>query len=114
VRKAVFNRMISERQRIAERYRAEGRGLKAEKDGERFRDEKRILSKAYRDAQTIIAAADAKAARIFADAYNLDPEFYAFWRTLKAYETIIGNNHTLVISPKSELYRFLASDGSGD
>ena len=113
VRKAVYNRMISERQKIAERYRAEGRGLKAERDGERARREKGISSQAYRDAQTIIAAADAKAAKIFSDAYNLDPEFYAFWRTLASYEKIVGNNHTLVISPKSDLYRFLTSDGSG-
>ncbi len=114
VREAVFKRMMSERQRIAERFRSEGRGRKAEIDGERSRDEKRIASQAYREAQTIIAAADAKAAQIFSDAFNLDPEFYAFWHTLEAYEKIVGNNHTLVISPKSDLYRFLASDGSGD
>lgn len=110
VREAVFRRMTSERQRIAERYRAEGRGLKAEKDGERSRQQKRILSEAYRNAQTIIAQADAKAAAIFAEAYNADPDFYTFWRTLAAYEKVIGDNHTLVISPDSDLYRFIGSD----
>ena len=110
VREAVFDRMISERQRIAEKYRSEGRGRKAEIDGQRGRDEKKITSGAYRDAQTIIAAADAKAAGIFAEAYNLDPEFYSFWRSLEAYEKLIGANHTLVISPKSDLYKYLSSE----
>ena len=112
VRRTVFDRMISERQRIAERYRAEGRGHKAEIDGQRVAEEKKISSEAYRKAQTTIAEADATAARIFAEAYNLDPEFYAFWRTLEAYGKLIGENHTLVISPDSDLYRFLASDGT--
>ncbi|MDH3592341.1 MAG: protease modulator HflC [Planctomycetota bacterium] len=111
VRKSVYERMISERQRIAEQYRSEGRGKKAEVEGQRARDEKKILSEAYRDAQTIVARADAVAAQLFADAYNSDPEFYAFIRTLKVYEKIVGDNHTLVIDPASDLYRYLASVG---
>lgn len=109
VRQSVYQRMISERQRIAEQYRSEGRGKKAEIEGQRDRDEKKILSEAYRDAQKIIATADADAARIFADAYNLDPEFYAFVRTLQAYEKVVGENHTLVVDPDSDLYRYLRS-----
>ncbi len=111
VRKSVYQRMISERQRIAEQYRSEGRGKKAEVEGKRARDEKKILSEAYRDAQQIIAKADAEAAQIFADAYNTDPDFFAFVRTLQSYEMIVGKNHTLVIDPKSELYRYLSDDG---
>jgi membrane protease subunit HflC len=111
VRQSVYQRMISERQRIAEQYRSEGRGKKAEIEGQRARDEKKILSEAYRDAQSIIAQADAEAAQIFADAYNTDPEFFAFVRTLKTYESIIGDNHTLVIDPASELYKYLAEPG---
>ncbi len=113
VRKSVYQRMISERQRIAEQYRSEGRGKKAEIEGKRARDEKKILSEAYRDAQQIVAKADADAARIFADAYNTDPEFFAFVRTLQAYEKVVGNNHTLVIDPESDLYRYLSTIGSG-
>jgi len=109
VRRSVYERMISERQRIAEQYRSEGRGKKAEVEGQRARDEKKILSEAYRDAQLIVAKADAEAATLFADAYNTDPEFYAFVRTMQAYEKIMGNNHTLVIDPDSDLYRFLGS-----
>ena len=111
VRKSVYQRMISERQRIAEQYRSEGRGKKAEIEGQRARDEKKILSEAYRDAQQIVAKADADAARLFADAYNTDPEFYAFVRTLQAYENVVGENHTLVIPPDSDLYRYRTSVG---
>ena len=103
--------MISERQRIAEQYRSEGEGKKAETEGRRARDQKKILSEAYRDAQQIVAKADADAARLFADAYNTDPEFYAFVRTLQAYENLVGDNHTLVIAPDSDLYRYLMSAG---
>lgn len=108
VRREVYSRMISERQRIAEQYRSEGRGRKAEIDGKRAADEKEISSDAYREAQELVATADAEAARIFADAYSLDPEFYSFVRTLEAYEKSVGDNHTLVVAPDSELYRYLA------
>jgi modulator of FtsH protease HflC len=111
VRRSVYMRMQSERERIAERYRSEGRGKKKEIEGQTTRDEKRISSSAYKDAQSIIAAADAEAAKIFADAYNADPEFYSFWRTLDAYGKIVGANTTLVLSPTSELYRFMADPG---
>jgi len=111
VRRAVYDRMISERQRIAERYRSQGQGRKLEVEGQRVAEEKRISSTAFRDAQETIAKADAEAARIYAEAYGSDAEFYAFWRTLKAYEAIIGSNHTLVISPDSDMYRYLAHAG---
>jgi membrane protease subunit HflC len=111
VRTTVYTRMVSERQRIAERFRSMGKGLKAEIDGQRMREEKKISSEAYKKAQEIVAKADAEAARIFADAYNRDPEFYGFWRTLKTYENTIGSNTTLILSPDSELYRYLSSSG---
>jgi membrane protease subunit HflC len=111
VRTTVYTRMVSERQRIAERFRSMGKGLKAEIDGQRMREEKKISSEAYKKAQEIVAKADAEAARIFADAYNRDPEFYGFWRTLKTYENTIGQNTTLILSPESELYRYLSSSG---
>jgi membrane protease subunit HflC len=109
VRNSVYERMISERQRIAEQYRSEGRGKKAEIEGQRARDEKEIRSEAYRKAQEIIAKADAEAARIYAEAYDQDPEFYGFVRTLEAYEKLVGENHTLVVDPGSDLYRYLES-----
>ena len=113
VRLSVYKRMQSERQRIAERYRSEGRGKKKEIEGETIREEKKISSTAYKDAQAIVANADLEAAGIFSEAYNADPEFYAFWRSLQAYEKIVGPNHTLVLSPDSDLYRFLTQSGAG-
>ena len=107
VQRAVFERMVSERNRIAERYRSEGQGRRAEILGERAREQKRISSEAERLALEIMAGADAEAARIYAEAYNADPEFYAFWRTLDAYRKVVGDNHTLVLSPDSELYSVL-------
>lgn len=109
VRDKVYERMVSERQKIAEKFRSEGEGLRAEITGKMEREEKEVLSAAFRDAQQIIAKADADAARIFADAYGRDPEFYSFWRSLEAYENVIGDNHTLVIDPESDLYRYLFS-----
>lgn len=111
VRRSVYKRMQSERERIAERYRSEGRGKKKEIEGQTTREQKRISSSAYKDAQVIIATADADAAKIFSDAYSADPEFYSFWRTLEAYSKIVGSNTTLVLSPNSELYRFLYDPG---
>ncbi|MHC4952323.1 MAG: protease modulator HflC [Planctomycetota bacterium] len=111
VRKQVYLRMISERQRIAEQFRSAGAGLKLALEGKRVADEKKILSEAFRDAQAAIARADAEAARTYAEAYAADPEFYAFWRTLKAYEKFVGSNTTLVISPKSDLYAYLGDIG---
>ncbi len=107
VEAAVYERMISERNRIAERFRSEGQGRKAEVMGERDREQKKISSVAEREALEVMASADAEAARIYADAYNADPEFYAFWRTLDTYRKVVGSNHTLVVSPDSELYRLL-------
>jgi membrane protease subunit HflC len=107
VQLSVFARMKSERERIAERYRSEGEGRKAEIMGNKERDEKEISSDAERQALELMATADAEAARIYAEAYDQDPEFYAFWRTLESYAKVLGDNHTLVISPDSDLYRHL-------
>lgn len=107
VREKVYERMRSERERIAEEYRSEGQGLKARITGQLEREQKSIESDAYRQAQEIVAEADAEAARLFADAYQQDEEFYAFWRSLETYEKIVDDNHTLFISPDSQLYRFL-------
>lgn len=113
VRRSVYDRMISERNRIAERYRSEGEGLKAEILGRKEREEKTIASEAYRQAQEIVARADAEAAAIYATSYDQDPELYAFLRTLETWRGTIGKNHTLVVDPASEFYRFLVEAGAG-
>lgn len=107
VRKKVYERMISERKRIAERYRSEGQGQMAEIDGKRERELQRIQSEAYRTAQQIRGEADAEATRIYAQAYNLDPDFYEFLKTLDTYKTTIDSNAAMVLSTKSDYFKYL-------
>lgn len=108
VRLKVYERMISERKRIAAEKRSMGEGQKAEIMGKVSRELQEILSKANREAMEVKGRADAEAARIYADAYGKDPEFYGFWKTLEAYSDGIGDNTRLIISSDSEFYRYLA------
>lgn len=107
VRLKVYDRMISERKRIAAEKRAVGEGEKAEIMGRVDRELKEITSLAGREAQEIRGKADAEAAGIYATAFNRDPEFYAFSRTLETYRKTVGGNTRLVLSSDSDLYRFL-------
>ena len=109
VRTRVYDRMISERKRIAAEKRALGEGEKAEILGKVERELKEITSQASRQAQEIKGKADAEAARIYAEAYNKDPEFYAFYKSLESYSNTIGDNTRLVISSDSEFYKYLNS-----
>ncbi|MFZ5758449.1 MAG: protease modulator HflC [Thermodesulfobacteriota bacterium] len=107
VRQKVYDRMISERKRIAAEKRSLGEGEKAQILGKVERELKEITSKARREAEEIKGKADAEAARIYANAYNQDPDFYAFSRSLDAYGKGIGANTRLIISSDSEFYRYL-------
>ncbi|MCF6289786.1 MAG: protease modulator HflC [Desulfobacterales bacterium] len=109
VQRKVYDRMISERKRIAAEKRSQGEGQKAEIMGKVQRELKEITSKANREAQEIKGKADATAARIFADAYNQDPEFYAFSKSLETYRKTLGDNTRLIISSDSEFYKYLQS-----
>jgi len=109
VRTRVYDRMISERKRIAAEKRALGEGQKAEILGKVERQLKEITSQASREAQEIKGKADAEAARIYADAYNKDPDFYAFYKSLESYSQSIGENTRLIIGSDSEFYKFLNS-----
>ncbi len=109
VRLKVYDRMISERKRIAAEKRSFGEGQKAEILGTVERELKEIISDANREAVTIKGKADAGAAKIYGDAYSQDPEFYSFLKTLETYEGIVGNNTSLVLSSDSDLYRYLKS-----
>lgn len=110
VQQKVFERMISERKRIAERFRSEGQGKRAEIEGKVERELLRIRSEAYQKAEEIRGRADAEAARIYADAYNTDPELYAFVKTLDAYKTILNENTDLVLSTSSPLLKYLSGE----
>ena len=107
VEQQVYKRMISERQRIAARFRSEGDGASAKIRGEKERELDRLRSEAYRQAQEIIGRADAEAARIYADSYNQDPEFYAFYQTLEAYKQTLQKNSSLLVTTGSDFYRYL-------
>ena len=110
VRPKIYDRMISERRQIAERFLSEGNGEAARIRGNRVRDLNKIQSEAYRQVEEIRGVADAKATEIYASAYNRSPEsaaFYEFTRTMQAYQSIIGDNTTLVLSTDSELFKFL-------
>lgn len=107
VQKDVFERMIAERKRIAERYRSEGEGEAARIRGERDRDLKKIQSEAYREAQEVRGKADGEAADIYAEAYNRDAAFYAFTKSLETYEATVDSQTTLVLTTNSDLLRFV-------
>ncbi|MGD8176068.1 protease modulator HflC [Marinimicrobium sp. ARAG 43.8] len=106
VRRQVENRMISERQAIAERFRAEGQGRSLEIIGEMERELRRINSEAARTAEEIRGKADAEAIRIYGETFGADPEFYSFLRTLETYEAL-GENATLMIRSDSDFFRYL-------
>jgi modulator of FtsH protease HflC len=120
VRPKIYDRMISERRQIAERFLSEGNGEAARIRGNRVRDLNKIQSEAYRQVEEIRGVADAKATEIYARAYNQSPEavaFYEFTRTMQAYKSIIAENTTLVLSTDSDLFKFLkgmSPDGNTD
>lgn len=103
----VYERMISERQRIAQKIRSIGKGEKAEIEGRLTKDLQEIESKAYREAQTIRGKADAKATAIYAKTLNVDPKFYDFIRSMDAYKKAIKSDTKLLLSSDSDFLKFL-------
>ena len=107
VRQEVYARMISERKRIAERYRSEGAGEAARIAGEKQREMQVIESEAYRQAQEIRGKADAEAANIYAAAYSRDPEFYRFLKTMNTLKESLDPETVLLLSSDGDLLRYL-------
>ena len=107
VQERVFDRMIAERQRIAEQFRSEGEGRAAEIDGDTQMQLAKITSEARREAEVIRGEADAEATRIYNETFGADPEFYAFFRTLESYSQSLGNRATLILGADSEYFRYL-------
>lgn len=104
---AVYNRMISERQQIAARYRAEGDQEAQRIRSQAEREKEIILAEARKRAQELMGEGDAQALEIYANAYNRDIAFYRFWRTLESYKTTLREGDTVVLSTDSEYLRFL-------
>ncbi len=109
VRQGVYARMIAERKRVAEQYRSEGEGKRAEIEGMREKEQQRITSEAYRRAQEITGKADAEATKIYAGAYNKDPEFYSFLKTLDTYKGTLNEQTWLLLTSDSDFYKYLKS-----
>jgi membrane protease subunit HflC len=107
VQQKVFERMISERKRIAERSRSEGLGRAAEIRGEKERDILAATSVGYKNAQALKGAADAKATAIYAKAYGKDPDFYQFSKTMETLNKSLDDKAWLILSMESDLLRYL-------
>ena len=105
--KAVFARMQAERERQAKQYRAEGaeEAQKIRSDAEK--DKEIILAEAYKESEELRGSGDAKAFRIYADAYRQDPRFFDFTRSMEAYKKTFNDKSTFVLSPDSEFFRYL-------
>ncbi len=113
----MFLRMVSERRQIAERFRSEGAGEAARIVGDMEREVKTIESEAYQRVQSVLGKSDAEATRTYAEAYGGSPEqeeFYGFFKTLEAYDEILDENTTLILSTNSELFRLLNGKSSGE
>ena len=111
----IYEQMISERQQIAERFRSEGAGEAARTMGKMEREVKRIESEAYRKIQSILGEADAESTRLYAEAYGGTPEresFYEFVKTLEAYDKILDENTTVILSTDSDLFKLLKGSKS--
>jgi modulator of FtsH protease HflC len=108
----VYNRMISERRRIADRYRSEGQGEALRIAGDMERELKRIQSEAYRETQEVRGRADAEAAGIYASSYDQTPEareFYGFVKSMESLERTVDRETWLMLSTGGEFYRYLDS-----
>lgn len=113
VQQSVFARMVAERERLAKGYRAQGQ---EESDKITSRTDKEtaiILARARKRAEELRGEGDAQATKIYADAFGSDPEFYSFVRNLEAYEKSVDKDSTVVLSTKSELFRYLTKPGQG-
>ncbi len=114
VKKTVEDRMIAERERIAEKSKSEGEGEYEKVMGQKEREVKVIISEAYKEAQGIEGTADAQATQIYADTYGQDPDFYRLWKTLELYEKCIAGDKTkLILGTDNPLFGLIKGDFLG-
>jgi membrane protease subunit HflC len=110
VQRKIFERMITERKRIADKFRSEGQGEASKILGDKERELKKIQSGAYKTAQEIIGKADAEATTIYAKAYNQSAEsreFYRFIKTMETYKTTLSEKDWMVLSTKGDFFKYL-------
>ena len=107
IEQAVFSRMRSERERIAAQLRAEGEEQSKQIRSTADKDAEIILADARKDAEKVRGEGDARALEIYAEAYNQDPGFYRFWRTLESYKVALADDVRIILSTGSEYLEFL-------
>jgi membrane protease subunit HflC len=105
---SVYNRMIKDRNQIAQFYRSQGEAEKAKWLGKVENEKRAILSSAYKTAEEVKGNADAEATRIYADAYAKDPEFYVFWKSLESYKETIPK-FDAIYSTEMQYFKYLYS-----
>ena len=112
---AIYQRMQSEREREAREFRAQGAELAQRIRSRAERERTVIIAEAQRQSQILRGEGDADATRIYADAFNRDPEFFAFYRSMEAYRNALGGGSgtTLVLTPDSEFFRYFGTVENG-
>lgn len=108
VRHSVYDRMKAERERIAKKYRSEGEEEAVKIRAETDKQKKILLAESYRQAEKLNGEGDAEAIKIYAQAFEKDPEFYSFVRTLEAYEKSLGEGTTIVLPSDSEFFQYFS------
>ena len=112
-KQSVYDRMSAEREQMAQKYRAEGSEEAAKIRADAEKEQKLILAEAYQQEQQIKGEGDAEAIRIYGEAYQKDPEFYEFIRTLETYEKTIDGNTTLILTSTAEILKYLSGSTDG-
>jgi membrane protease subunit HflC len=108
VRNSVYAQMREERKRVAAERRAQGREIAEQRKATADKERTIILADAFRDGQILRGAGDARAAETYANAYQKNPEFYAFYRSIEAYRNSMGRSgDILVLDPNNEFFRYL-------
>ena len=105
---SVYGRMRAEREKEAKKYRSEGEEESVKIKAETDKEKKILLAGSYREAEKLMGEGDANAITIYAEAFEKDPEFYSFVRTLKAYESSLGTGTTIVMPSDSEFFQYLS------
>ncbi|TNE32627.1 MAG: protease modulator HflC [Alphaproteobacteria bacterium] len=112
ISQSIYARMRSERDREAKEFRAQGSEIAQQIMSRADKERTLLLAEARKKSQILRGEGDEKAIKIYADAYKVDPEFYAFYRTLQAYrESLAGKDTTLVLSPDSEFFNYFGTSG---
>jgi len=107
VQSKLFNRMISEQNMIAEKYRGQGQGKKQEIMGMQIQKSKEVRSQAYLESEIIKGEADAEAVRIYANAYNKSPQFYNFKKSLETYRNTLDSTTKIIMSTDGKYFKYL-------